>query len=140
MTRYLLDADVLTLYLRHDPVVFAAVLRHLAAVGVSIITVEELWDGWQAAARKAKTPDEVAAAYDRLTDTVTELRTWPVVSFGAAAVRRYAALKKQKLNVGANDLKLAAIGLEAGAAVVTRNVRDFGRVPGLAVENWAGAT
>ncbi len=42
-----------------------------------------------------------------------------------------------KLNVGKNDLRIAAIALENGAIVVTRNERDFRRVPGLAVENWA---
>ncbi|HET6575501.1 MAG TPA: hypothetical protein VFG68_18000 [Fimbriiglobus sp.] len=41
-------------------------------------------------------------------------------------------------NIGANDLKIAATALEVGAVVVTGNARDFGRVPGLIHENWAG--
>jgi tRNA(fMet)-specific endonuclease VapC len=139
VTRYLLDTDTFSLYLRHNPAVVGAVFRHLAdQVAVSIITVEEVWDGWAAVVAKAKTPEQVAAAYARLTDTVNELRTWPVVSFPAGAVTRYAAFKKQKLNVGANDLKIAAIALEIGAAVVTRNRRDFNRIPGVVIEDWAG--
>ncbi len=42
-----------------------------------------------------------------------------------------------KLNVGHDDLRIAAIALENNAVVVTRNTRDFARVPELKVENWA---
>jgi len=41
-----------------------------------------------------------------------------------------------KLNVRKMDLRIAAIVLECAGVVVTRNVRDFQRVPNLAVENW----
>lgn len=70
-------------------------------------------------------------------DTLNELRHWPIVSFSAAAITRYADLKRQKLNIRANDLKIAAIALETGATVVTHNLADFRRVPGLTVEDWA---
>jgi tRNA(fMet)-specific endonuclease VapC len=53
------------------------------------------------------------------------------------AIARFETLLGLKLNVGKKDLRIAAIALEAGCAVVTRNERDFRRVPGLAVENWA---
>ena len=45
-------------------------------------------------------------------------------------------LKTQRLNVGPNDLRIAATALEIGASVVTRNVRDFSRVPGLSIATW----
>ncbi len=44
---------------------------------------------------------------------------------------------KKKHNIGGNDLLIAATALESGATVVTRNLRDFGRVPGLLVIDWS---
>ena len=38
--------------------------------------------------------------------------------------------------IGANDLLIAAHARSIGAILVTNNEREFGRVPGLAIENW----
>jgi predicted nucleic acid-binding protein len=54
-----------------------------------------------------------------------------------AAIARYEVLRRMKLNVRKTDLRIASIVLEAGDKLVTRNVRDFERIPGLIVENWA---
>lgn len=137
MTRYLLDTDTFSQYLRGDEVVTHAVARHLTDVLlIPIITVEELWSGWQAVIARARTAEQLGVAYQRLTDTLNALHGWEVVSFTGAASRRYAELKRQKLNVGANDLKIAAIALELAAVVVTHNGRDFTRIPGVRVEDW----
>jgi tRNA(fMet)-specific endonuclease VapC len=60
-----------------------------------------------------------------------------ILTFPEPAIRRYEQLKSSRLNVGKKDLRIAAIALEHGGIVVTRNLRDFQRVPGLTVENWA---
>ena len=49
---------------------------------------------------------------------------------------RFDRLTALKLNVRKMDLRIAAMAFEHGAVVVTRNVRDFKRVPGLLVEDW----
>jgi tRNA(fMet)-specific endonuclease VapC len=136
--RYLLDSDTFTLYLRHDIPVFTSVLRHIPdGIGLPVYVVEEFWDGWQPVIRKAKSPDEAAAAYQRLTDTLMELRNWPIVAPPPDSLRSYQQLKKAKLNVGASDLKIAAIALSIGATLVTGNTRDFSRVVGLKIEDWS---
>lgn len=138
MSRYLIDTDTFSLYLQHNPAVIGAMVSHLSDhIAVSVITVQEVWDGWAAVIAKAKTPDQIAAAYSRLTNTLNELKNWSVVSFSTESVIRYAALKKQKLNVGSNDLKIASIAIETGAIVVTRNRRDFARIPGVVIEDWS---
>ena len=60
-----------------------------------------------------------------------------ILDFTEPAIARYNALLAMKLNVGKMDLRIAAIALEVGATIITRNLRDFARVPGLACENWA---
>ena len=42
-----------------------------------------------------------------------------------------------KLNIGKMDLRIGAVALENQAILVTRNSRDFGRIPGLSLANWA---
>jgi tRNA(fMet)-specific endonuclease VapC len=50
---------------------------------------------------------------------------------------QFESLIGAKLNVKHNDLRIAAVAKDIGATVVTRNRRDFGRVPGLMIEDWA---
>ena len=138
MKHFFFDTDIFTLFLRRPSVVVESVARHESDfVAITIISVQELWDGWSAALSKARTPEELAYGYRKLTETITDLKPWPVETCSAAAVARYQSLKKLRLNVGANDLKIAAIALESGATVVTRNLRDFRRVPGLLCEDWS---
>jgi tRNA(fMet)-specific endonuclease VapC len=69
--------------------------------------------------------------------TVEALSGWLVLPLSRAALSQHAILMRQRLNVGSNDLKIAATALENNATVVTRNLRDFGRVSGLLCQNWA---
>ncbi|MBC7818556.1 MAG: type II toxin-antitoxin system VapC family toxin [Planctomycetaceae bacterium] len=74
---------------------------------------------------------------DRLARTVVFLSQFPILSFSVEAISEYDRLPRNKLGVRANDLRIAAIALNNDDIVVTRNVTDFSRVPGLRVENWA---
>ncbi|MBP3954039.1 type II toxin-antitoxin system VapC family toxin [Gemmata sp. G18] len=128
------------MFLQNNVAVVQAVVAHLSDdLSVPVITVQEVWDGWAAAISRAKTPDQVALGYARLTETLNELRNWSLVSFSIGAVARYLTLKKQKLNVGSGDLKIASIAIESGATVVTRNRRDFVRIPGAKIVDWSAS-
>lgn len=60
--------------------------------------------------------------------------------FDDAAAERYAGLRagleKVGTPIGPNDMLIAAIALANDVTVVTHNVREFSRVPGLRVEDW----
>ncbi|MBB3964755.1 type II toxin-antitoxin system VapC family toxin [Rhizobium metallidurans] len=68
------------------------------------------------------------------------LRSIRVMPLEEAVWRRYgwlrADLKKKGTPIGPNDLWIASHALTLDAVMVTANVREFSRVPGLKVENW----
>lgn len=45
-------------------------------------------------------------------------------------------LKRQRIRIGARDLRISAIALSINGIVVTRNQRDFRQVSGLQLEDW----
>ncbi len=79
--------------------------------------------------------DEVAGSR-HLTRDVLLLASFPLIALTDGVVNCYDTLRRMKQNVGRNDLRLAALALELSAIVVTDNVRDFARVPGLQWVDW----
>jgi len=110
--------------------------RQETELAITVISVEEQMRGRLAELKNARTLTALAAAYLRLTETMGALKKLPLLTFTDTAAVRYGELFRLKLNVGKNDLRIAAIALENDAVVVTRNVRDFGRVPDLVIEDW----
>jgi tRNA(fMet)-specific endonuclease VapC len=138
MSLYVLDTDTLQLFQDDNPMVLARV--NAVAPGdlaISVVTVEEQLSGWYAQLRQAKQPERLAWAYRRLAATARFLTRIQIVDFDEPAIRRYEELKKRKLKIGKMDLRIAATVLERGATLVTRNVRDFQRIPGLRIEDWS---
>lgn len=135
----LLDTDTLTLFQHGQKALVQRVVAAIQAesLGVTIISIEEQLDGRHAYLRRAKTDVQTANACQGFTDSIRALSGTNIVTFSEAAIARYNSLLAMKLNVGKMDLRIAAIALEEGAAVVTRNLRDFQRVPELICENWA---
>lgn len=138
MSLYLFDTDTLTLFGRMHPAVLRNVFHHLGDdIAATSITVEEQLGGWFATIRSARTPAQIETAHTRLAETVRALAALDVLPFTAAAVARFQDLLRRRLNVGGNDLRIAAIALDVGATLVTRNLRDFNRIPGVVCEDWS---
>lgn len=132
---YLLDTDILSNLLKRSP--STTLIAKLAAVPVedqstSSITLGELVYG---ARRLGERGQELM---ERIESTL--LPNLPVLPFDALAARRYgeirAILEAQGTPLGEADLRIGAIGLAHELTVVTGNVRHFGMIPDLAVENW----
>ena len=59
-----------------------------------------------------------------------------ILPFDESAARLFENLKRQRLRCGTMDLKIAAICLVHDGLLLTRNLSDFAKVPGLRAENW----
>jgi len=100
-------------------------------LGVTIITLAELWFGARKSARPESTRREVDAF----------LKPFDVLPFDHAAAEAYGRLRFELEHlgrpIGERDLLIASIGVAQGLTVVTHNTSEFGRVPGLKIEDWA---
>lgn len=100
---------------------------------LSVVSASELLHG----VHRAKDPG-VAARRSAFVEGV--LAAFPIVAIDMAAARAHARLWAQLAAagtpVGAHDLWLAATCVAHGWSLATSNVREFRRVPGLAVEQW----
>lgn len=138
MSLHVLDTDILTLYREGHAIVVPRVDSHpVTEVGITVMSVEEQLSGWYALVRQAKRPEDLAHAYLRLASSTRFLGRWNILSYTEMAIARFKGLQDMKLNIGGNDLRIAAITLEHGGILVSRNLRDFHRVPGLSVEDWS---
>jgi tRNA(fMet)-specific endonuclease VapC len=65
-----------------------------------------------------------------------DYRRRAVLDFDDRAVEHFKRLKAARVRIGTPDLRIAAIVLANNATLVTRNLSDFRKVPGLRAEDW----
>ena len=137
---FVLDSDHVTLHQRGHPGVVSQV-REIPAESVfsTVITFEEQMRGWLAVIRRAREPDDLARAYQRLLAAHTYFCRVSLLAFSERAASEFQALKQAGVRIGTQDLRIAAIVRVSGGTLVTRNRSDFSRVPGLRLVDWATA-
>ena len=129
----MLDTDICIHIVRGRPAKVKARFGRLKPdeVVISVITYGELCFG----ARKSNLSADAFAQLKMFTEDV------PVVPLDSLAGAQYgeirAALEQQGHVIGNNDLWIAAHALALGLVLATSNEREFGRISGLRVENWA---
>ena len=139
MSGFLLDTDTITLaQFGHARVLGNLSNQAVSAVHLPVISLQEQMQGWLSRLTRLTTPPKLADWYDRM--VVRMFPFWcrfQILSFTEPAIQRFQHLLSAGLNVGKMDLRIAAIALENGLMVVTRNQRDFSRVPGLTTVDWS---
>ncbi len=131
MLRYLLDTNIVIYVLKRRPVeVLATFNDNASRMAISSITLAELLHGAEKSSRVSENLAVVEDFCSRL----------DVLPYGPKAAQHYgairAALEKRGQPIGVNDMHIAAHARSEGLVLVTNNMGEFLRVPGLEVENW----
>jgi tRNA(fMet)-specific endonuclease VapC len=138
MLQFLFDTDHLTLYQhKHPPLMRRFALQPADSVAICPINIEESMRGRLAPLGRVLSGIKHVQAYARLVAAEEMFRLFPLVPFDVASESRFQHLRAARLRVGTLDLKIAAIALTNDLTVLTRNRSDFGRIPGVALEDWS---
>ena len=129
---YLLDTNICIYLIKKRPIEVREKFNRLpvGAVGISSVTASELHYG---VAKSRKVAENRQALIEFLLPLT-------VVHYDENAAPFYGdlrwTLEKSGKTIGSLDMMIAAHALSLGITLVTNNVKEFQRVPGLPVENW----
>ncbi len=138
MTLWILDTDHISLYQRGNLTIINRVSSaNSNNLAVTVISLEEQMYGRLSEIKRATSAPTLITSYSRLEITLDYYKSVQVLPFDQNAHKYFEDLIRQKVRVGTQDLRIAAIALSVKGVVVTRNQKDFGKVPNLQVENWA---
>ena len=141
MTLWVLDTDTLSLLERGNFKIRERIRQvYTDLVAISIVTAEEKLKGRLAAINSLsgiERVDRLAIAYGSLQSSIEDLQALTILPFSEFARDRYRDLLQQKIRVGSHDLRIAAIVLSVEGVLITRNRRDFEKVPGLQIDDWS---
>ena len=131
MIRYLLDTNIVIYVIKRRPREALEVFnRHHGHMAISAITLAELVHG----AEKSQFPARNLNVVEDFCSRLAVLPYTQEAAYHYGAIR--AALESTGQTIGVNDLHIAAHARSQGMTLVTNNLREFERVPGLLVENW----
>jgi tRNA(fMet)-specific endonuclease VapC len=139
--KFLLDTDHISILQKQSGPEFAALIARIAQVqradlAFCIVSFHEQALGCNSYIAKAKNSTEIVRGYqmfDRLLSAFTASLVLPFDKGASAVFDKVAASRPR---IATMDLRIASIALSQGLTLLTRNSRDFSRVPNLVIEDW----
>lgn len=137
----ILDTDHLTILQRRTRPQFDRLSERLAPLGreqvcTTIVSFHEQMRGWLAFLNQARSSAQVILAYGELQEMLHRFCQMSILPYTDAAEDRFVALRRQKVRIATLDLRIASIAIVTGSTLLTGNLQDFRKVPGLLVEDW----
>lgn len=130
---YLLDTNICIYAInrRSKSVINKVRQKSVDEIAISSVTIAELEYGLQKSSRKQTSREAL----------IEFLAPFAIIDFTARDASEYgkirAFLEETGQIIGAYDMQIAAQGLARKLTVITNNEREFSRVPGLKLQNWA---
>jgi len=128
---YMLDTNICIYVIKNRPAALRERFDQFAeTLCISTITLSELLYGVEKSARRSQNLQAVEQFTTRL----------EVLPFSAKAAGHFGQIRAEFARIGwpcgAYDMLIAAHARSEGLMLVTNNVREFQRMPGLRVDNW----
>jgi tRNA(fMet)-specific endonuclease VapC len=138
---YLFDTDHISFLQRMAGPEYAVLSLRLAShtpdeFAFSTISFYEQSFGANSFMSRAHTTAEVVRGYALFSDILRSYSPVTALPFDAPAAAVFDYLRSLSPRVATMDLRLAVIALSQKLISLMRNTRDFGRVPGLLIEDW----
>jgi len=138
---YVLDSDHLSILQSQKEPEFGNLMRRCTVFKasdffVTIISFHEQVNGWTKYIARAKDAQALTRGYLEFEGILESFSRAQVLPFSAAAADVYEDVRKQRIRVGAMDLRIASIVIANQMILLTRNTVDFERVPDLAFSDW----
>lgn len=139
--RYLLDTDHISFIQRRSGVEYTNLSNRISQhapndFALSIVSFHEQVIGAHTFINRAQNKTNLMRGYVLLSETLQSFAEAIVLPFDAPAIILFEQLQNQKVPGSTMDLRIASIALSRNLTVLTRNTRDFEKVPGLSIEDW----
>ncbi len=136
----LLDSDHVSILIDHRDARRKPLLARLGATvderALPIVVVEEQLRAWLGEIRRTNEVHRQIVPYLRLLKSLDFLLRWKMIGWNELAADQFKRLRKSGVRIGTQDLKIACTALASDALLLSANLRDFERVPGLQVADW----
>jgi len=132
MLRYLLDTNICIYVIKQRPLTMLEIFnRQAGTMAISAITLSELLHGVE----KSSAPQKNLAVVENFCSRLEVMAYGPKAALHYGQIR--SELERRGTPIGINDLHIAAHARSEGLTLVSNNLREFERVEGLLLQNWA---
>jgi tRNA(fMet)-specific endonuclease VapC len=139
--KYLLDTDHISFLQRRSGTEHTRLVIRMeqclpADFALSIVSLHEQVLGAHDFINRARTNIDVIRGYNLLFEILQGFASSPVLPLDSKSITIFDDLRGQRVRVSTMDLRIVAIAVSHNLVILTRNVRDFSKVPKLVTEDW----